>query len=492
MRPQTFEYTFDNKYMTSPGTAILERVRAAVAVLAELPVEVSEYRLIDESIVLELSELHAIADRLLGVSGALIAGEIAHRSRAALGQQGLAQRNGHRTPESLIKHTTGAPHRQVVTALKAGTLLGEIADDGLADDVTGEVMTASRRWLRPVAVAVAAGALSTSAAESIAGGLGSPTSVVSEAQLEVAAGALVAEAVAGVDADRLWRRARELRDEIDLSGVKLREAEQFQLRDLKFFPRPDGGGRGVWNMDRETFARVRALFDRATSPKRGGVRFVDREQAAQADAIAKDERTPGQLASDVFLQLLTQGANADSGSLLGTGAPVIRITVAEQALATGVGAGHIEGQPGAVSLETVERLLCEGSSIRMGFDPSSTVLDLEREQRTFSQRQREVLSVKFGGCMDPHCDRPPSWCEAHHIKHWVRDRGKTEIENGILLCKWHHLKYHNEGWEIVRDQAGEYWVIPPVTVDATQKPRAMSRRRGGIYAAGMSAQTDTL
>jgi hypothetical protein len=90
--------------MTSPGPAILERARAAVAVLSELPVDVAEYRLLDESVVLELSELHAAADRLLGLSGALIAGEIAHRSRGALGQQGLSRRNGHRTPESLIKH----------------------------------------------------------------------------------------------------------------------------------------------------------------------------------------------------------------------------------------------------------------------------------------------------------------------------------------------------------------------------------------------------
>jgi hypothetical protein len=458
--------------MNSSGNAHLARYRAAAGALAELPTEVAVFRELDDAVLLQLQELQTAATLMLEASEALIAGEIAYRSRPSLGNEGMAQRTGHRTPEQFIKQMTGATRQQITTAIKAGTLLGEIADEGRVDEITGEVAAPTRPWLRPVAIAVAAGRISTSAAESIGNGLGVPTSAVSAEELEVAASILVTEALARVDADRLFRRARELRDELDVAGVKLREAEQFQLRDLKVFARADGGGRAVWNMDAETFARVRELFDRATSPKRGGVRFVGR-QAAVAEAIAADERTPGQLASDVFLQLLSQGADADSGSLLGSGAPVIRVTVTEHALKTGVGVGRIEGQPQPVSVDTVNRLLCEGTSIRMGFDPAGNVLDLEREHRLFSRRQREVLSVKFGGCMDPACDRPPSWCEAHHIDHVARDGGKTEIRNGILLCRWHHLKYHNEGWEISSDASGQYWLVPPATIDASQTPRPM-------------------
>jgi HNH endonuclease len=112
-------------------------------------------------------------------------------------------------------------------------------------------------------------------------------------------------------------------------------------------------------------------------------------------------------------------------------------------------------------------------SIRIGFDPTGNVLDVEAEQRLYSKRQREVLALKFGGCMDPNCDRSPSWSEAHHILHWVRDKGKTVIDNGILLCKLHHLKYHNEGYEIQRDTLGNYWQIPPKTIDTEQKPIPM-------------------
>ena len=74
--------------------------------------------------------------------------------------------------------------------------------------------------------------------------------------------------------------------------------------------------------------------------------------------------------------------------------------------------------------------------------------------------------------MDPDCTRPPSWTEAHHIDHWERDEGRTDIADGILLCRRDHLRYHHQGWEVRRD-GSTYWLIPPPTVDPRQTPRLM-------------------
>ncbi|HEY1529922.1 MAG TPA: DUF222 domain-containing protein [Galbitalea sp.] len=461
-------------------TTTEQRFDAAIAVLSQLPTAVTELRVLDEESLLRINELHAAAARVLGTVGAAIAGEIAHRSRPALGMQGLAQRTGFRTPERLLTQTTGATKQQVLTSLNAGKLLTELADDGAVDNSTGEVLATTQPWLRPVAVAVMASQLSTSAAQSIGSGLGSPNSAVSPPQLELAAARLVGEAIAGIDADRLWKRSREARDEIDIAGVKLREAELFESRGITHFPLPNGGGKAVWTMDPETYAEFKAIYDRSTSPKLGGVRFLSTEQAQRSARIADDSRTPAQLASDAILQLLKLGAATNPDCLIGSGAPIIRITVAEDALETGIGFGKIEGSDEAVSLDTVNRLMCGGDSIRMGFDRNGNVLNVESEQRLFSKRQREVLAVKFGHCMHPNCDRPPSWTEAHHIKQWVRDRGKTEIDNGILLCKWHHLKYHNEGYEIEVDEAGRYWQVPPPAVDPHQNRVAMPLKSDAI------------
>lgn len=466
--------------MTSTTDWAEQRYHAALAALAELPTGVVELRGLSEEALLRINGLHAAASRALGAAGAVIAGEVAHRSRPALGMSGLAQRTGFRTPQRLLTQTTGATKQQVNTALAAGILLTEIADEGTVDEVTGEVLAPTQPWLRPVAAAVTAGDISTSAAQSIGSGLGSPNSAVSAEQLEVAAARLVEEAIVGIDADRLWKRARDARDELDVAGVKIREAELFDTRGVTHFPLPGGGGKAIWTMDPETYANFTDLYDRATSPKLGGVRFVSKEQSQRAATIAADERTPAQLASDALLQLLRLGADTNPNVLLGSGAPIIRITVAEDALHTGNGFAKIEGQDEPVSIDTVHRLLCSGHSIRMGFDPKGNVLDLESEQRLFSKRQREVLAVKFGHCMDPNCDRPPSWTEAHHIKQWARDKGKTRIENGILLCKWHHLKYHNEGYEIEIDDNGNYWQVPPKAVDPEQKRVAMPLKSTAI------------
>lgn len=65
------------------------------------------------------------------------------------------------------------------------------------------------------------------------------------------------------------------------------------------------------------------------------------------------------------------------------------------------------------------------------------------------------------------CDRPPSCCEAHHVRHWERDNGPTNLDNGILLCRRHHLLLHDNHWGIVNIDNG-YWLQPPPTIDPAQ------------------------
>src|ERR1700744_802123 len=178
--------------MTSTSTPTLEQFESALEVLCALPTDVTQLRGWDDKTLLAASEPQTRASRALGASGAAIAGELAHRSRPELGSDGLARRTGHRTVENLLKSTTGATKEQVLTVVAAGTLLAEIADDGMVDAVTGEVREAAQPWLRPVAEAVSAGAISTSASGAIPRGLGAPNSAVTAHHLEAAAVELVA------------------------------------------------------------------------------------------------------------------------------------------------------------------------------------------------------------------------------------------------------------------------------------------------------------
>ncbi|TFV96313.1 HNH endonuclease signature motif containing protein, partial [Leifsonia flava] len=107
------------------------------------------------------------------------------------------------------------------------------------------------------------------------------------------------------------------------------------------------------------------------------------------------------------------------------------------------------------------------------FSSTGQPLNLGRDERLFTRAQRLAISIRDGGCMEPGCDRPPSWTEIHHIRHWKRDHGNTNVADGILLCRRGHLRVHNEGWEITRDQHDQYWLIPPPQIDPTQTPRLM-------------------
>jgi hypothetical protein len=140
--------------------------------------------------------------------------------------------------------------------------------------------------------------------------------------------------------------------------------------------------------------------------------------------------------------------------------------------------GWMNDHPDPLSPETVDRLVCGGATNEVTFTEDLVPLDVGREQRLFTTKQRVALGAQFGGCGwvdesgNPVCERPPTWCEAHHVEHWYRDKGKTVMSNGILLCKSHHLQLHNDHWEIIR-QGNTFWLIPPVAVDPSQNPRLM-------------------
>ncbi|GAB2448539.1 hypothetical protein GCM10027029_03320 [Conyzicola lurida] len=448
------------------SSSLATQFATAVAALSAVSTDVGSFSVLDDAALVSLGRMAAQEKQLADAHLALIAGEIAARSTRSHGHDGLAQREGYRSPEEFVKATTGATGREAVTAVRVGRMVREAALDGTPDPATGSLFEASEPSLAPVATAVAGGALSVAAADAVRAGLGVPTENVPSTALSEAASTLVAEA-ATLDPDRLQRRARELRDDLDEAGIADRERERFEKRSLKHYRLSNGMGRLVWDLDPESYAVVTELYDRATSPKRG-VRFVSGPHQETADRILNDPRSIEQLASDTMLGLLQAGATADPTELLGDGGAAIRVLVTAPTLDSRTGHGRIEGSPDPVSIETVERLVCTGTTTEVVFDDTGQALDVGREQRFFTRKQRIALTVRDGGCRFGACDRSPSMAEAHHINHWARDGGRTDIKDGILLCKFHHLLMHNNGWEIERE-GSDYYLIPPLDIDAQQR-----------------------
>lgn len=238
--------------------------------------------------------------------------------------------------------------------------------------------------------------------------------------------------------------------------------------------------RYTWELDPEGAALVDGIYDQITSPGRGGPRFVDEREQARATAILDDSRTTEQLASDGFLGLLSLALDADVSHIVGKSTPAVRVLVTGTALSTRRGSGRAEGQADPVSLETVERIICTSGTIPVVFDDNGQAIDVGREQRLFTPRQRIALAARDGGCRWPGCERSPAWTEAHHVRHWKRDRGPTDLENGILLCRHHHMLLHDNHWEI-RVSDGDYWLIPPPDLALSQEPRLMSSHSVALH-----------
>ncbi len=457
-----------------------EQHSMAITALEAVSRDVVSYRTLTDHALLEFARGCAAQQRLIGATAAVIAGEIARRSAVSLGSAGLAQRTGHRTAVELVCATTGSTSREAASAVRVGTVTQDAADAGSTDPATGEILVEDHPWLRHLAKVFTAGALSVAAAEAIRAGLGEPSAAVSESELAGAVEVLCDEART-LDADRVFRRARELRDQLDEACIADREAARRDARSLRFVKLSDGTARLTWLMDPETAAVTGELFDRATSPRRGGPRFVHSGSADDrlAQRIRDDIRTTEQLASDVFAELLRQGAAANSSLLLGSGAPVVRMIVTEEALDSRTGHAYLEGQPDPISIETVERAVCSSTVEPVLFSADGQVLDVGREQRLYTRRQRRALAVRDGGCRFPGCDRPPSWTEAHHTKYWARDHGATDIADGILLCRHHHLLCHNNHWEITRT-GSEFLLIPPLDLDPRQKPIPMPSKSAAL------------
>ena len=413
-----------------------------------------------DTALLDQQRMLAEVERRLTATSAALAAEVRHRSRPELGHDGLAARLGARTPEKLVQTVTGATKGRAATLVRIGSMLP-----------TAPPAPDRSPWLADVAAAVASGELSLDAADAIRAGLGTPTDEVPSDALALAARTLLLLAPT-LTVEALAVRAREERLALDLSLVIEREKALRERRSLTVHRQQDGMTRLVALLDPESAAMVTSVFDAITSPRRGGPRFIDEAAGGRASAIVDDPRTTEQLALDAFVQLIEIGANVAPTSFIGTQRPAVKLLVTDQDLRARAGLGFIEGQTEPVSVATVNRHICNVGTVPVHFDHDGQVVNVGREQRLFTTRQRIGLSARDGGCLWIGCDRPPSWCEAHHTDHWERDHGDTNIDKGVLLCKHHHLVVHNNGWEIHR-RDGQYWLVPPADIDPERKPIAL-------------------
>ena len=99
---------------------------------------------------------------------------------------------------------------------------------------------------------------------------------------------------------------------------------------------------------------------------------------------------------------------------------------------------------GPVPAEVARRLSCDASVMRVVMAPPSQPLDVGRRTPVVPPAIRRAVIARDGRCRFPGCDRPHTWCDAHHVTHWA-DGGDTALANLVLLCRRHHRLIHQPG-----------------------------------------------
>ena len=183
-----------------------------------------------------------------------------------------------------------------------------------------------------------------------------------------------------------------------------------------------------------------------------------------------DSRTPSNRRASALIAALRGYLDAGTGPSQGGEKPHLTVILSWDVI-TGMisNAGYDTG--GHLTPAQARRLLCDAQVIPAVLGINGEVLDVGRNSRTFPQAVRRAIAARDRGCVWDGCDRPPDWCDAHHVKFWTRHFGSTSYPNGVLLCPYHHAEIHKEAWTIRMAPAGIPELIPPKWIDPAQKPR---------------------
>ncbi len=281
------------------------------------------------------------------------------------------------------------------------------------------------------------------------------------------------------------------------------EAEKRSLDELERAERRAWHKRGLWLTDvpgscevrvtgwltQEDAATVRAATDPFCAPRTkhrhtshtgrtaGGAARPDTGGSdISGDTDTADLRSPGEQRADAVVEVCriasAYGQLPDNGG----DRPQIVVTIDYDNLRRQVGVGIFD-DGSLLSPAAARRLACDAGIIPAVLGSPSQPLDVGRQARLVTGPLRRALVLRDKGCAFPGCDRPPRWCDCHHVQHWSNG-GPTELSNLVLLCGYHHRLIHHADWHVTinpRDGLPEF--IPPVYIDQDQRPRRNNYHR---------------
>lgn len=387
---------------------------------------------------------------------AALAFEVGRRSAPELGPGGLARSHGFSSPGRMIAQATGGSLGDATHLIDAGRAFasGVTSDDARHDDAD----TAAPPAYPHVAASLTSGEIGAQAAALVSRTLDALGERASEVEERLVARAR------DLDLAQLRRVCQRLQASSDPAAWEERERRQHDARHVSVSEESDGMMLIQARLDPPAAAPVIAWLD-------AQVKDAFRRRR-DADPLERDTRTVGQIRADALVGLARHGMACDEPTSGVTTTVVVRMGLDE--MRTGAGLGDSDDLPVPVSAGTLRAMAADAEIIPLVLGGGSEPLDIGRARRLFTRAQRLALVERDGGCA--MCHAPPSYCEAHHIRWWDRHRGKTDLDNGVLLCTGCHHRVHRDGWKL-DIKNGEVWITAPPSVDPSQRPRRGGRAR---------------
>jgi hypothetical protein len=259
-------------------------------------------------------------------------------------------------------------------------------------------------------------------------------------------------------------------DEVIGEQLERQEKQAWDETHLTFTPRGDGLTWVRGALPDVQADMLRTILEGLSAPRRLDALFrdVDGEHSDTEIGRLDHPRRMGQAFCEL-IEHLPQDAFPQAGGLVATVTVNIDLDnlkqrVSRATLSTGCD----------LSASQARRLACNAGILPIVLNGDSQVLDLGRADRLHDRHQRIALAKRDGGCSWKGCDRPPAWCEAHHLRPWS-EGGETSLDNGALFCFQHHHLLHDSDWSARLAEDGVVEVIPPPRIDPLRRPLRHAR-----------------
>lgn len=238
--------------------------------------------------------------------------------------------------------------------------------------------------------------------------------------------------------------APEIAEEVEAKALARLEAAAEAKATLSITPLGDGMSRIHALVPEAVGERLRTLVESFAQP---------RIAALEADGRV---RPRNRIMADAFAQLL-ETIDPEKLPAHGGDSTTVIVTVTLDQLRRELGVATMAGGTGDVAITAGEarRLACTAGVIPVVMGGQSEPLDLGRTRRLYSGAQRKALKLRDQHCRAEGCTVPAAWCDAHHAGQPWSKGGKTDLNDGALLCGHHHRKAHDPTYDTTRLANGD-------------------------------------